>query len=216
MSKNVKIIIVIFIFILICAGGYYYATSGSSVTPTSSIQTTATAGVSANAGTLDAGDAALGDKFLSLLLNMRSIKLDQTLFASPTFTTLHDFSTPISPDANPGRVNPVAPLGQDAVAAPTTVVTTTLPSGVTKSGATFVGSIPPGTVADQRYFEYGTTNVTPLPNVTALVPSSPITGVFTFPITTLAPNTSYYVRAAARINGTVIYGQVVNFKTPAF
>lgn len=46
---------------------------------------------------------------LRLLKNLENLKLDPSLFASPGFVRLEDFSQPIPPQA-PGRVNPFAPI----------------------------------------------------------------------------------------------------------
>lgn len=216
MSKAARLLIIAFVIILICAGGYYYATSGTAPASTGGLQTSTPASASSSSASLDVNDAALGDKFLSLLLNMRSIKLDQSIFSDPAYLSLRDFTTAIPADTNPGRANPFAPIGSDAAPAAALGVTTLPPTSVTKATAVFGASVPPGTISESRYFEYGTANVTPLPNITASVPYNPTTGVFTFSIATLAPNTTYYVRAAAKIQGSVLYGAVVNFKTPAF
>lgn len=52
----------------------------------------------------------VGQDFIVLLNTLHSIKLDSTLFASPSFTSLHDSSV-VVPLEPVGRRNPFAPLG---------------------------------------------------------------------------------------------------------
>ncbi len=62
--------------------------------------------------------ALAGQDFLSLLLNVKNIKLDDSIFMSPAFISLHDSSIILVPDGNEGRPNPFAPIGVDITAAP--------------------------------------------------------------------------------------------------
>lgn len=84
--------------------GAWYALSGSSAS-TPAITTTPVVGAST-------GDQTL----IATLLQLRSVKLDGTVFTDPAFTALQDFSTPIVPEPV-GRPNPFAPL-QSSVTAP--------------------------------------------------------------------------------------------------
>ncbi len=162
-------------------------------------------------------DAVASDKFLTTLLNMKNIKFDEGIFSNPSFLALKDFTTPLVPEGNEGRLNPFAPVGQDAAipVAQTFSVTTLPPVTLTSTGAVLTAQISGGAIAQERYFEYGTQNVTPLPNVTTRVQQSVTTGQFTFPLTALTPNTTYYVRGVAKIGGVTYYGTVINFKTTA-
>jgi hypothetical protein len=67
-----------------------------------------------------ASDAAanVSDSFLSTLLNVQSIKLDDSVFSDPAFATLRDSTIILIPDSNPGRSNPFAPIGSDITSAP--------------------------------------------------------------------------------------------------
>ncbi|OGI57138.1 hypothetical protein A3B85_03345 [Candidatus Nomurabacteria bacterium RIFCSPHIGHO2_02_FULL_37_13] len=56
--------------------------------------------------------------FLSLLLNVKNIKLDDAIFSDSAFNNLRDSSIILIPDGNEGRPNPFAPLGTDNVEAP--------------------------------------------------------------------------------------------------
>ena len=66
-----------------------------------------TTGSSDVSSSVDSGD------FLNVLLSIKSIKLDDSIFADPAFGTLHDSSITLTPDGNEGRPNPFAPIGSD-------------------------------------------------------------------------------------------------------
>ncbi len=51
--------------------------------------------------------------FLSLLLNVKNIKLNDTIFSDDAFVSLRDSSIILTPDGNEGRPNPFAPIGTD-------------------------------------------------------------------------------------------------------
>jgi len=51
--------------------------------------------------------------FLALLLSVKNIALDTSVFASPAFRTLVDSSIDLVPEGNEGRANPFAPLGSE-------------------------------------------------------------------------------------------------------
>jgi len=51
-----------------------------------------------------------GDNFLSVLLNVKNIKLDDSIFRDPAFGSLNDSSIVLVPDGNEGRPNPFAPF----------------------------------------------------------------------------------------------------------
>lgn len=80
---------------------------------------TSSSGVSSSPNALDTND------FLNVLLNVKNIKLDDTIFSSPAFNTLRDSSIVLTPDGTEGRADPFAPIGYDRVLPPTTTNTTT-------------------------------------------------------------------------------------------
>jgi hypothetical protein len=212
MSNTIKVVLVAVVIILIGGFGYWYATSSGTQAPQGTLQTTSTV---PTASPLNATDTAISDKFLVLLLNMRTIKLDQSIFSDEAFASLKDFSTTITPETNPGRANPFAPIGVDAAPVQNLVVTTNQAGAVTKNAATFSGSVPAGTVVTKRYFEYSTTATPPFANTTVGVPGDAATGGFSFSVSSLTPNTTYYYRAAVVAGGTTTYGSVMSFKTLA-
>jgi len=60
-------------------------------------------------------DNTFGQDFLALLLSVKNIKLDDSIFSNPAFTSLHDSSILLIPDGNEGRANPFAPIGADNI-----------------------------------------------------------------------------------------------------
>lgn len=56
---------------------------------------------------------AIAKDFLSLLLNVRNIKLSDALLSDPAFLNLRDSSIVLVPDGNEGRPNPFAKFGND-------------------------------------------------------------------------------------------------------
>ena len=55
-------------------------------------------------------------ELIALLLQLREVELDPSLFGDPVFQSLRDFSTELVPEPV-GRQNPFAPLGAAAPAA---------------------------------------------------------------------------------------------------
>jgi hypothetical protein len=55
----------------------------------------------------------LAEDFLSLLLGVKNIRLDDSIFSDPAFFSLRDSSIELVQDGSEGRPNPFAPLGVD-------------------------------------------------------------------------------------------------------
>ena len=64
-------------------------------------------------------NSAIAKDFLTLLLSVKNIKLDDAIFSDNAFSSLRDSSITLIPDGNEGRMNPFAPFGTDSVALPT-------------------------------------------------------------------------------------------------
>ena len=54
------------------------------------------------------------NQLLLLLVNLRSITLDDSLFRDPAFRDLIDFGQQLTPEPT-GRQNPFAPVGSDSI-----------------------------------------------------------------------------------------------------
>lgn len=113
MGKAIKTILILVVLgAIVYFGAQFFAPDESADTGLVSSSDTAAA----------AGDGEnIGGEFVTLLLNMRTIKLDDSFFQSTSFKALEDFSTNIQPENNQGRPNPFAPIGQDGASASASV-----------------------------------------------------------------------------------------------
>ena len=92
------------------------------------------------------------------------------------------------------------------------VVSTNEASYVTNDSATLYGYVNPvGTLDTVRWFEWGTS--TSLGSKTQEIPQGTAPSSFSFRVTTLAPDTTYYFRAAARNSQGSAYDATLNFYT---
>ena len=88
-------------------------------TPTDSLITSSSSdavGVEQTGSTTE--NALVAEDFLSILLSVKSIKLDSSIFSDNAFQSLRDSSIILTPDGNEGRKNPFAPIGSDVVSVP--------------------------------------------------------------------------------------------------
>jgi hypothetical protein len=56
--------------------------------------------------------------FLVLFSNIKNIKLNDSIFSNPAFSSLHDSSITLMPDGTEGRPNPFAQFGKDVTPTP--------------------------------------------------------------------------------------------------
>ena len=150
-------------------------------------------------------------QFLSELANIDSIKIDDKIATNPAFVVLQDLSKPIDPDTNPGRINPFAPLGTDS-ASVSTQITTNEPTLQLANSTVLNGTLSISGQNISRWFEYGTTDA--LGTKTKQTPQA-TAGIYSENITGLVPNTTYYVKAVASINGQIISGNLISWQTAA-
>ena len=61
-------------------------------------------------------NSSLTQDFLTLLLSVKNIKLNDAIFSDSAFNSLRDSSITLTQDGNEGRPNPFAPLGSDTIA----------------------------------------------------------------------------------------------------
>lgn len=176
---------------------------------TPALKTTTSATVPTSSSQGSTAKNTVGADFLALLTNIQTITLDDSIFSSKAFTVLQDFNRPIPPDTNPGRPNPFAPIGADS-AVVSSQVSTSSPSSITGTMTILNGTLSVGGPATSRWFEYGTT--TALGAMTApKTQQNP--GAFAETIDKLIPNTTYYAKAGASINGVIVGGNTVTWKT---
>jgi hypothetical protein len=82
--------------------------------PIASLVSTGDTPVAQNTGVVNT-NSTLSQNFLSVLLNVKNIKLNDDIFSDNAFTSLHDSSITLTPDGTEGRINPFAPIGADSV-----------------------------------------------------------------------------------------------------
>lgn len=128
--KNILIFVGIFILLVV---GYAVFFGGKSATP-ALVTTGGTTG--ASSATAVGGQNGVGAQFLTTLLNLRNIKLDDSIFTDASFVSLQDFELTLIPETNPGRMNPFSPLGVDASTATATTTTGTTTGSATTTGLT--------------------------------------------------------------------------------
>jgi hypothetical protein len=119
----------ILIFLAIAAAfgmTFFYFTRPSSDQELISSGNAATSPDSGSETTANSSDG-VAQNFLTLLLSVKTIKLDDSIFSDSAFASLHDSSITLIPDATIGRPNPFAQFGSDNVAASTTPVASATP-----------------------------------------------------------------------------------------
>ena len=83
--------------------------------------------------------------FLSVLLSVKSIKLDDKIFTDEAFINLHDSSITLIPDGTEGRVNPFAPIGSDTTPSGANKATTPTSTTQTSTPPPSTTTTPPAT-----------------------------------------------------------------------
>lgn len=130
MSKFKNIIIFASIAAILITLYFFFFRGDSAETPLISVQTSSSTGTGSPANSL------VPEDFLAVLLNVKGIKLDDSIFNSPVFLSLSDSSISLVQDGNEGRANPFAPLGFDTTAAPAAGQGVTPPASSTTSTGT--------------------------------------------------------------------------------
>jgi len=75
-----------------------------------------TPGVSSEStSALSENKTEMGSEFLAIFLNIKNIKLNDSIFSEPAFSLLKDSSITLVPDGNEGRTNPFAPIGSESL-----------------------------------------------------------------------------------------------------
>jgi len=110
---KIKNIIIFVVIAAIFASIYFFYIKKSSKTTSVSVSTSSMPITVSNTASMDANKKVAQD-FLDLLLNIKSIKLNDDIFSDIAFTSLYDSSIILVPDGNEGRINPFAPIGTDS------------------------------------------------------------------------------------------------------
>ncbi|MES2416470.1 MAG: hypothetical protein V4504_02110 [Patescibacteria group bacterium] len=108
MSSIIKTFVILIILAGIGFGVYFYFFKQDGTIPvvTPVTQNTTQSATPSNAVPQD---------FLTILLSVKKINLNQEIFKNPAFATLQNSTIVLIPDGNEGRPNPFAPIGVDPV-----------------------------------------------------------------------------------------------------
>ena|SRR3989344_7118735 len=135
-TKNI-IILVIIAAVLILVYVFFIRTSSDTAALISSSSGSAVSNVTED------GNSSINRDFLTLLLSVKNIKLDDAIFSDEAFNSLRDSSIILTPSGNEGRPNPFAPLGTDIItSAPEAVVP--MPTDNTNAGSSTNADISAG------------------------------------------------------------------------
>lgn len=131
MSPIIKKILIFIVIVILVLGGYYFffIKNSTPATETALVSTTANAPISnvTTDTTTSASGTYMTEDLLALLLSVRNIQIDDTLFGMPAFTSLNDSTIPLIQEGNEGRINPFAPIGVDPVIISTSPIDTGTP-----------------------------------------------------------------------------------------
>lgn len=119
LQKNKKVLIAIGAIVLLVVLYLVFFSGGGSVKK--NYQTDPTARGLVSELSESPADAIVGRELLTMLLTLRSIKLDSAFFQNPVFGSLQDWSRPIDPQPlgrSLGRSNPFGDFGKASVSAP--------------------------------------------------------------------------------------------------
>jgi len=158
--------------------------------------------------TTEKPQSAIGQEFLGMLLSLKDLRLDGSIFKSDQWNALKDFSTPIALEPGAaGRPNPFAPFGEEEAAA----VTTNEATVITATSATLNGLVDLSLASAPKLFHWGTTEN--LENATDVITETTNTGFFSSTLTGLSPGTTYFFRAEVVVGKETKKGEVLSFTT---
>lgn len=169
---------------------------------TSSLETNVPTGT----GSVTSENVSVNTSFIMDLATLTRIKVDSTIFKDQAFKLLVDNSIPLG-EAPYGRINPFSPADKNAKIS---FILKSIPAtSVTSNSAILNGSFE-GSAPNNIYFEYGVSET--LGNKTPKLAASSV-GNFASMLSGLNSKTTYYYRSVASINGNIVYGELISFKT---
>lgn len=118
MSKTLKkIIIILVIFALVGVGASLFlggeSETANQLQSLGSGTTAAPLTQNATTNTSVADTEEINREFISMLLNLQTINLEDDIFSEPAFQALVDNTVRLNQPGNQGRPNPFAPIGTD-------------------------------------------------------------------------------------------------------
>ncbi len=208
-----KLLIVVAVALLV-GGVYMYFSNGLSVQAadsSSSLVSSNTSSSSNGNAVTGTGDQQIAEDtaFLETLTSLTKINIDPSLFSDKSFQALND-NTVVLEQVTPGRPNPFAPIDTTGGAVVVSPVITNDATQITARTAILNGATSNLQGVTSTYFEYG-----PTPTLGRVTPpvSQSLIGSFVSNISGLTSGTTYFYRAAAKANGSILYGDVVSFTT---
>jgi hypothetical protein len=205
--------------LLILGSGYlYFANEVKTGTLTNvaygnlSSSATAAEPVTSGASPLTSSKINSDISFLSTLVSLKNIRIDNSFFSSSLFTKLKSNSVSIG-TAIPGRINPFAPIDEASVARSvvTVMVTTSQATQITDKTAVLNGSLGTLSGVTDIYFEYGETEA--MGKTANVGNQQSLVGTFVKSISDLNSKTVYFYKACAKISGSSVCGDTVSFAT---
>ncbi len=141
MSSKIKniIILVVVAVVLVLVYIFFIKKAPENASLTSSSGVPATGDVSTTTPNDETTDISSG--FISLLLSVKSIKLDDSILKDQAFLSLRDSSITLVQDGNEGRPNPFAPIGSESVTPPTDSTVPTVPVDSSSLSPTTSGTL---------------------------------------------------------------------------
>lgn len=133
MASKIKTIIIAAVVVIAIILAYIFLfkkapdqASLTSSTPTATSTTTTTP-----------TNTTVDTEFVSVLLSVKNIKLNDAIFSNIAFANLRDSSITLTPDGTEGRKNPFAPIGTDVTATQNnSSLSAQTPTATTTTGAT--------------------------------------------------------------------------------
>jgi len=127
MSSKLKNILILVVIALVLILVYFLFIKKAPEQP-SLVPSANNTGVVATTPQTEEGNPSLTKEFLTLLLNVKGIKINDQILSDPAFSSLRDSTIDIVDDGTEGRSNPFAPVGSDLVATPPATPSATPPT----------------------------------------------------------------------------------------
>jgi len=200
MMKRIKNILIFVLVFAAAAVGYLFLKKPK-VPTLETIPTALPAG--------ETPETAIGQEFLAMLLSLKDLRLDESLFQNNQFRNLRDFSTPITRvPGSEGRPNPFAPFEEEVG---TSRVETGEATLITPAAATLNGLVDLTLASQSKFFAWGET--LEVANKTELITEETATGFYSQTLTGLLPATTYFFRAEVVSGRETLRGEILSFTT---
>jgi len=210
MNKTYHKFLIFFSILVIVGGAYLYFSS--SLVSEASANSLLTSSLKENILSPSKDKIASDISFISTLASLAGINIDTTLFTNKAFQSLNNNSVKLEA-GNPGRVNPFSPVNNNLtgnLVSTSLPIITNEPLEVKSISAVLSGTVSNTTGVTNSYFEYGSTKALGTKTISA---SISLIGVFITNVVGLKPETNYFYKACALINGGVLCGDIIPFTT---